>query len=277
MKTASFFSLLKHNGHVLLSLSGIGCLVLSLFLIASFNSESDRRYNEILDHLAEMKKGGGSMNTDISLKHEGLKGKFRIKREDTESENRTPSKGGAVYIRWGRKTCPENGTELVYQGFGAGSWHESYGAATNLQCLPNNPVWGRYTDKAGSAYIYGMEFKETLDGLIDTSNFQKPLTNHNVPCAVCRSKERISSFMVPARFACYNGWHLEYHGYLMAGSSSSKSGTQYICVDEAPEADDSGYRVENGALLYKVTGQCGSMPCPKYVQNRELACAVCTK
>ncbi|XP_053404686.1 uncharacterized protein LOC123553879 isoform X2 [Mercenaria mercenaria] len=277
MKTASFFSLLKQNGHVLLSLSGIGCLVLSLFLIASSNSESDRRYNEILDQLAEMKKGGGSMNADIALTHEGLKGKLRKKRGDTESENRTRSKGGAVYIRWGRKTCPWNGTELVYQGFSAGSWYDHYGAAINLQCLPINPVWGRYTDKAGAAFMYGMEFQETLDGLMDMSNAPKPLTNHNVPCAVCRSKKRITSLMVPAMYDCFDGWHLEYRGYLMAGSHSAKSGTQYICVDEAPEADESGYRDENGAMLYRVTGQCGSLPCPKYVQNRELPCAVCTK
>ncbi|KAK2174306.1 hypothetical protein NP493_812g02034 [Ridgeia piscesae] len=30
--------------------------------------------------------------------------------------NQHSSTGGAVYIRWGRKTCPGNGTDLLYSG-----------------------------------------------------------------------------------------------------------------------------------------------------------------
>lgn len=30
---------------------------------------------------------------------------------------------GATYVRWGRTTCPGNGSELVYEGYTAGSEH----------------------------------------------------------------------------------------------------------------------------------------------------------
>ena len=33
-----------------------------------------------------------------------------------DSDSHRSSTGGAVYIRWGRTTCPGNGTTLVYAG-----------------------------------------------------------------------------------------------------------------------------------------------------------------
>lgn len=161
-------------------------------------------------------------------------------------------------------------------GIGGGSWHDHLGAATNLQCLPDKPDWGRFTDSEGHAYMYGMEYRDSMTGVMDMSNVQKSLMNHNVPCTVCRSIIRTSSLMIPAKNTCFEGWHLEYHGYLRAGHHGSKSGTQYICVDEAPEADPAGHQ-RGGALLYRVTAVCAPLPCPRYVSNRELTCVVCTK
>lgn len=185
--------------------------------------------------------------------------------------------GGAIYVRWGRTTCPDNGTEIVYAGIAGGSWFDHYGAATNFQCLPNKPVWGRYTTAGGNAFIYGMEYQENFANIMDMSNVQSSLLDQNVPCVVCRSDVRTSSLMIPAMNICFKGWHLEYHGYLMAGHHGSKSGTQYICVDNSPEADPAGFKDENGAWLHRVKAQCGSLPCPKYEINRELTCVVCSK
>jgi hypothetical protein len=105
----------------------------------------------------------------------------------------------------------------------------------------------------------------------------KTLLNQNVPCAVCRSKKRSTYLMIPRRNECYTGWRLEYHGYLMAGHHGSASGTSYLCVDNAPEVEVAGSRDEDGSWLYRVTGQCGTLTCPKYVKNREISCVVCTK
>ena len=33
----------------------------------------------------------------------------------------------------------------------------------------------------------------------------------------------------------------------------------------------------NGALFYTAVGKCGSLPCPPYVNDGELLCAVCTR
>ena len=45
---------------------------------------------------------------------------------------------GAVYVRWGRTTCP-NGADVVYSGRAAGGRHSKTGGTTDHHCLPNSP------------------------------------------------------------------------------------------------------------------------------------------
>ena len=48
-----------------------------------------------------------------------------------------PARGGTVYIRWGRTTCPSvPGTERVYEGIAAGSPYNQKGGGSNRLCLP---------------------------------------------------------------------------------------------------------------------------------------------
>ena len=62
--------------------------------------------------------------------------------------------GGTTYVRWGKKTCPSNGTETVYSGYAAGSHYTSTGAAANYLCLSPDPMWAYYSDKVDSgAYV----------------------------------------------------------------------------------------------------------------------------
>ena len=82
--------------------------------------------------------------------------------------------------------------------------------------------------------------------------------------------------MIPARNQCYDGWHMEYHGYLMSNHHSYHR-SEFVCMDKTPEADDKGFRNEDGALFYFVEGSCGSLPCPPYDNGKELTCVVCTK
>jgi len=170
---------------------------------------------------------------------------------------------GAVYTRWGRKTCPPTAT-LVYHGVAGGS-HYSHGGGVEKLCLPHDPQWGEYKDglQHGS-YIYGAEYQSTS------------LNDQDVPCAVCYTDSRSSQLMIPAWKTCPATWTKEYSGYLMA-QHHKHAGSSFDCVDEASEADYGGQRNENGALFYKVEAVCGSLPCPKYVQGRELTCVVCTK
>ena len=58
----------------------------------------------------------------------------------------TTSTGGAVYIRWGRTTCPSTpGTELVYTGRAAGSEATHRGGGANKLCLHNSPQYLSYS------------------------------------------------------------------------------------------------------------------------------------
>lgn len=62
----------------------------------------------------------------------------------------------------------------------------------------------------------------------------------------------------------------------MSGRNIHPSATENICVDR--NAKKTGHSTNhNGRLLYLVEVQCGSLPCPQYVNNREFTCVVCTK
>lgn len=162
-------------------------------------------------------------------------------------------------------------------GVVGGSHYTHTGGAVNPLCLPRQPAWGKYEEGVqGYAHIYGTEYERLSDTLFDTKNARK-LFDENMPCAVCRSPTRQSALMIPARDLCVLGWTSEYQGYLMAGHISHNKGSKYICVDQSPETTDSGYRDEDGQLFYTVEAHCGSLPCPDYVQGRELTCVVCTK
>ncbi|KAI8520392.1 hypothetical protein Bbelb_001460 [Branchiostoma belcheri] len=187
-----------------------------------------------------------------------------------------PGAGGSVYIRWGRKTCADNGgAELVYSGVAGGTHLSHPGGGTNYQCLPTDPQWGRYQDgvQGYKAFMYGAEYQLH-------SNFpfgSTALLDDDVPCAVCYVPTRGSKLMIPARNTCYSGWTREYHGYLMAQYYNHNSPKEYVCVDEQPEVMQGGHADQNGALFYPVEARCGSLPCPNYVEGRELTCVVCTK
>ncbi|WAQ96370.1 hypothetical protein MAR_029060 [Mya arenaria] len=182
---------------------------------------------------------------------------------------------GTVYIRWGRTSCPGNGTELVYDGYAGGSHYSVTGGAADVLCLPNDPLWDVYEDSTQSgAYMYGAEYQFThreRGKFFGTDPFDK-----DVPCAVCRTA-RSSVMLLPARNMCYDGWTLEYNGYLSAEHSDHAGASRFTCMDARPEVLMGGGKDENGRLFYFVEASCGSLRCPPYVNGRELTCAVCSK
>ncbi|KAJ8310863.1 hypothetical protein KUTeg_012728 [Tegillarca granosa] len=185
------------------------------------------------------------------------------------------SLASAVYTRWGRTEC-ESTAELVYEGIVGGGWYASEGSASNPLCLVREPKWNRYDDAvSNAAWIFGTEYRLPLDQfrLENPTKFQAA----NMPCSVCRTASRSTVIMVPGRNDCFKGWTLEYQGYLMAGHYSHKMASEYICVDEAPEATEAGFRDELGQTFFLVEASCGSLPCPEYVHGREITCAVCSK
>ncbi|KAJ8300413.1 hypothetical protein KUTeg_021932 [Tegillarca granosa] len=153
-------------------------------------------------------------------------------------------------------------------GYAAGS-HFTQNACVNTQCLPKDPSWRRYHDGYinDACQIYGAEYQ------VHPYSVGEALHNHyhdyNVPCAVCQSKKRLNQ-----KIDVYNGWHLEYRGYLMA-QRHDQGASKYLCVDARPEKIGSKSN-QDGRLFYPVEGHChsGSLPCPPYVPGRELTCAL---
>ena len=144
--------------------------------------------------------------------------------------------------------------------------------------MPLDPIWGNFNPaEKDEAYIYGAEYE-----IYGHKNFpfygrHEVLHDHNVPCAVCQVSTRSMVLMIPARNQCYNGWTMEYHGYLMTENYNHLGRTEYACVDHDPDRDPAGYKNDNGVLMYVVEGKCGSLPCPPYEEGKEFTCAVCTK
>ncbi|XP_078692366.1 short-chain collagen C4-like isoform X2 [Branchiostoma floridae x Branchiostoma belcheri] len=191
----------------------------------------------------------------------------------------TPTPNLVVYVRWGREDCGEN-AKTIYSGVVGGGWYHHTGGGSDYQCLPledvewNNPVAG---NQHGS-YMYGAEYKLNSDEYFSTDNMESITNPHNydVPCSVCLVSGRSAHIMIPARLSCPRGWSKEYSGYLMSEHHTHNNNKNFICVDGAPELRQGSSANSNGALLYLVEAQCGSLPCGPYISGYELTCVVCT-
>lgn len=182
-------------------------------------------------------------------------------------------RSGVSYVRWGRTSC-EGDAQIVYSGFVGSGYHSHTGGGVNHICLPIQPKYGKYTDHfERTGAIYGTEYEVS-----SFNPFKRNVHNHDVPCAVCYIGSRGTQLMMPARDDCPNGWHVEYHGYLMTAHWDDKKPSNFICVDSDPESVPGSFGSHDGALLYLVQASCGHFSsCPPYYQGRELTCAVCSK
>ena len=221
---------------------------------------------------AEFEEVRNEMDRKLGELHE-----WKRQWDDTKASEFMRHVQKTTYVRWGRTSCPGNGSESVYDGFAGGS-HYSHKGASSMLCLPKDPDWdaGKTSDKSDPnvGYIYGAEYHDG-SGRSDQL-FGESHQNHDVPCVVCDVTKRSTVIMVPGRSKCYPGWTLEYAGYLMSGHINHEGATDYYCIDKDPEnLPDAG---SGGYLLYFVEAACsGSLRCPPYVSYREFQCAVCTK
>ena len=105
--------------------------------------------------------------------------------------------------------------------------------------------------------------------------FDHVVNEQDQPCVVCQTDYSITH-MFPGRGNCFPGWTLQYTGYLMSTRHDHVFNSDFICMDSDPEALAHGGTNDNQGILYLVEGRCGSLPCPPYVDGREIACAVCS-
>lgn len=229
--------------------------------------ESKSNYGHVLEKIAEMEENFAGLQMQINnLKQAGIR--------DGYSNQKKTVQGVTTYVRWGRKVCPGNGSEAIYNGFAAGSYYNYEGGAANMLCLTRDPEFADYDDAVNSgAYIYGTEYR-TSGGV---NLFPDDKISHDVPCVVCEVGQRSSTMMIPGRKTCYPGWTREYWGYLMAGYYTHKAPKDYYCIDAQPEQLFAGSAVVPGSYLYFVQSRCMPLQCPPYVEGRELTCVVCTK
>ena len=99
-----------------------------------------------------------------------------------------------------------------------------------------------------------------------------------LPCALCYTTTKSTSFMLPGRYTCPSGWSTEYSGYIMTEYTVSNRGGRRdtICVDQDAEA-----AATKGsswpAALYLMQVTCIGLNCPPFDSQKPLTCVVCSK
>ncbi|VDI73846.1 Hypothetical predicted protein, partial [Mytilus galloprovincialis] len=174
---------------------------------------------------------------------------------------------GVTYVRWGKKACPKN-SDTVYTGQAGGNYYGNKGGGSNYLCLPSDP-------ENGNAYSYGNDGLYGAEYYINSGTKPSGLTGSlfqkEVPCAVCRRKEKVSVLMIAGRKSCYKGWQSEYSGFLMSEYKTHHN-KDFICIDEDAVPFDDRKSSENSASFYPVRAKCGSLRCPPYKDNTEVFC-----
>ncbi|XP_052793271.1 short-chain collagen C4-like [Mya arenaria] len=207
-----------------------------------------------------------------------------LERQMAQLLSSTASSGtGFTYVRWGRTTCPGNGSELLYAGYMAGLYfvpptttqNQEAGRGGNYLCLPYNPSWNYYSDKEnGNLKLTGVEYGMYAH-LSDISNFfGSNIRGQQAPCSVCRSLR--SQVMIPGRSGCYDGWTMEYSGYLVYAQPDYNEGTEFVCLDLRPEhaGGSTNYEAKNRIFLVEANSEFGLDD--SYPNGREIACVICS-
>jgi hypothetical protein len=156
---------------------------------------------------------------------------------------------------------------LIYDGFAGGSHYLSQGGAANYVCLHKQPTWNDQTVTESQNYIYGAEYQVGPPWV--------SIHHHDVPCAICHVPSS-SIYMIPGRNVCNDKHILQYSGYLMSDHDSHKAATEFVCVDDQPQAFPGTEANLFGRLFYFVYAKCGSLKCPPYKEETKVTCAVCS-
>ncbi|CAG2204622.1 unnamed protein product [Mytilus edulis] len=194
----------------------------------------EKRFNQLELEIQNLK------SEVVSLKTESQQKTARISQLEAGQ-----SSSGSFYTRWGRKSCPGNGTELIYTVniycISAGAWYDYAGSAVDFLCLPHDPD-------------------------VIQSDLRKSVT----------AKHASSTLMIPGKTTCSGSLKLEYNGRLASGHYSYKGNSQYVCMDMNPEVLENGSANDNGKLFVGVQTKCGSLRCPPYQDNVMVPCVVCS-
>ena len=118
------------------------------------NTDTNERFKEITVRLNENREYSTAKYHEIRVenndhvmaantKQRELKQSFDELKQHVDRNVKT---SGTIYVRWGRTTCPGNGSEVIYSGYAGGSHKNHTGAAVSMLCLPTDPDWEMYKD-----------------------------------------------------------------------------------------------------------------------------------
>ena len=209
----------------------------------------------------------------------GPSGPMGLRGPKGDTSSQKGSKGdagssGVTYIRWGRTVCPK-GTSLVYSGVAAGTKWDVIGGTSDTLCLASNPQY-KAGDASSSTTSWLSGVRNEVAGTSSTPLRHRYHTY--LPCALCYTTTKSTSFMLPGRYTCPSGWSTEYAGYTMTEVTGIGRGGRRdtICVDQDAEAA-STKGSEYPALLYLMQVSCTGIDCPPFISQKPLTCVVCSK
>lgn len=211
-------------------------------------------------------------NSPISGDNRYTKEVKKLIKENEETED--PNKPRGHYTQWGKRTCGNKASNILYIGYMASFMEQGIGAGTEYQCLPENPHLNIDSDATG------LDQKTTkLAGVRYTNmsvfkNSGKHIQDKVVPCVVCETPMRPTVKMFPSVHICPGDWVPEYNGYLVA-NYNGRLRSQVVCVDVDPDTYNFTTKVKGEPYILPV--KMGSQDGSTYTKDASVPCAVCSK
>eukprot|EP00164_Ancoracysta_twista_P005993 GFYU01008260.1.p1 GENE.GFYU01008260.1~~GFYU01008260.1.p1 ORF type:complete len:280 (-),score=72.42 GFYU01008260.1:98-880(-) len=184
----------------------------------------------------------------------------------------TTPKMGAIFTRWGHRSCPDGSTR-VYHGMMGGAHASHSGSGTNYQCMPPSPETnGGNSGNQNGALMYRVEYVVNGYGIGTMTH----LDHYEAGCSVCQADGAQATFMVPGTTECPSGHRREYYGALFSAYYSHQGKGQFVCIDHEAEKLGSSHHT-NHARIYPVESEMRNGRGASWNQNHEVACAVCSR
>jgi len=192
------------------------------------------------------------------------------------------SVNGALYTRWGRKTC-EGDAVPVYTGYVTSAHITESGSGRNYICLSDKPEWGNVQPgvQPQIASLYFVQYRVgNQGGFSDNKPFSWANFNNQSPdlfpvaCVLCQTPNT-EVFMLPGKLNCPSDWFNEYSGYLVADHFQN-SGSDWVCLDKSPEPYGPKYDSWHAAM-YPAEMRCGPLPCSTFIAGNEISCVICSQ
>ncbi|GFX68825.1 stonustoxin subunit alpha [Trichonephila clavipes] len=253
------------------------------YMIIDFSSRLTKTLNVFYDVIGNLDLQSGSeqltpaenafdSNSAISGDNRYTKEVKKLINENKEAED--PNKPRGVYTNWGKRTCGNKASNILYIGYMASFMEQGIGAGTEYQCLPENPNLNVDSDATG------LDPKSTRLAAVRYMNMSifrgsgKQIQDKVAPCTVCETPLRPTVKMFPSMHICPGDWVPEYNGYLVA-NYHGKLRSRFVCVNIDPDTYNFNNKVKGEPYVLPV--KMGSQEGSTYTTDASIPCAVCSK